>query len=309
MLEEIRCAGWQRWTKKTIEFDPRITVIVGPSETGKSAIIRALKWLCLNQWNGDVDVNHDSTVAKVTLRVDGHQLVRKHGVGNLYRLDNSKFKAFGKSVPEAISKLLNMTELNFQDQHDPHFWLSASAGQVSKELNSIIDLEIIDRSIAAATSSLRQSKATVEVSRTRLKAAKQQVEDLNWIDECASSFKKIQKLDDNLFLKSEKISSLQIVCQGIYEAKEARKSLEQAVEAGMELVSLARRWYTLMSKTERLDILLTNIKKQKRINQQPIPKIDEGQHARIEALRVLIDKIKEQTWLSQQKCPACGRTL
>lgn len=45
---KLRIQNFQAHKDTTIEFD-RITTIVGPSDTGKSAVLRAFKWVEKNE--------------------------------------------------------------------------------------------------------------------------------------------------------------------------------------------------------------------------------------------------------------------
>jgi len=307
MLERISLKGWQRHETLTIKFDPRITTITGPSESGKSAIVRALKWLCLNQWNGEaVDINHNCSVAKIKLWIDGHEITRKKGVSNLCRLDNSKFRAVGKDVPEPIANLLNVTELNFADQFDPHFWLSASAGQVSKELNAIIDLDIIDKAIARSSSEVRRAKSELEVCRKRLKEVKTQKEELAWVPQAQKQFALLSDGEARLKETQGKLSLLKELCQTVSRAKETKESLEQCVRRGREVVTLIDRY---SPKADRLRTLIAQIKKQQRIKNKAIPKFNTQLRSRIEELSNIISQVKELQCLAEQKCPVCGKTL
>ncbi len=49
MLERLAFRSLQNLADFKLELDPQITTIVGPSDAGKSACLRGLRWLCLNQ--------------------------------------------------------------------------------------------------------------------------------------------------------------------------------------------------------------------------------------------------------------------
>ena len=61
---------------------------------------------------------------------------------NTYGVEGKTYEAFGNDVPPAVSKLLGLAEVNFQGQHDAAFWFGLSPGQLAKELNKIVDLEL-----------------------------------------------------------------------------------------------------------------------------------------------------------------------
>jgi predicted ATP-dependent endonuclease of OLD family len=181
MLESILIQGFQRHKFLEIELDPHITVFVGPNDAGKSSAIRALRWLATNKPKGSSFINWSKKKAHVVLKVDGQKITRSKGTRNLYKLDQRKFKAFRSTPPESITKLLNISDATFQNQHDQIFQLSQSPGQISKELNKIINLEVIDRSLSKIAARARLVKSYVEVNKQRLQKARESKKSLVWI--------------------------------------------------------------------------------------------------------------------------------
>ena len=50
-IQEVTIEGYQSHTNSTFRLSPGLTVITGPSDAGKTAIIRALRWQgFLNLW-------------------------------------------------------------------------------------------------------------------------------------------------------------------------------------------------------------------------------------------------------------------
>ena len=173
MLERLTLRDFQTHKKLVIDLDPRITTVVGPSDQGKSAVIRALRWLCFNRPTGDAFIRHGTDSTKVSLTVDGREIRRSKGkAGNTYHIDQQPLKAFGADVPEEVAKLLNLGDVNFQGQHDAPFWFSETAGGVSKALNAIINLGDIDRVSGYLNSKLREYQATQSAAEQRVATTK-----------------------------------------------------------------------------------------------------------------------------------------
>lgn len=185
MLQSIHLHNFQTHADRTIELDPAVTTLIGPSDAGKSSILRALKLAALNQWDGPANsfVRWGNYSAEIELKADDHSVVRHKGEStNTYELDGQEYKAFGQSVPEVIAKLLNLSPLNFQGQFDSPYWLSCSPGQVSRELNSVINLDLIDRTLGNIASAVRKARTEVDVDKERLQKAKAAVAELAWVD-------------------------------------------------------------------------------------------------------------------------------
>jgi exonuclease SbcC len=180
MLERLRIKNFQAHSKLDVDFDPRVTCIVGSSDTGKSSIIRALLWLVTNKPSGKDFIRNGESSCSVRLECDGNKITRTRGSDNTYKLNKDEFHSFGNNVPEAIQHEIKLGDINFQGQHDSPFWLNDSAGQVSRNLNQIVDLGIIDESLTNIGSAVRKAKTTHEVNNKRLDKSKQLVQDLEW---------------------------------------------------------------------------------------------------------------------------------
>jgi len=53
MIKYLQIQNFQSHKDSLLEFDPGVNVIVGSSDSGKTAVIRALRWLVWNRPSGD----------------------------------------------------------------------------------------------------------------------------------------------------------------------------------------------------------------------------------------------------------------
>ncbi len=256
-LDSLRLKNFQCHERLEVEFDEQVTVFVGSSDKGKSAILRALRWVATNRPAGDAFVRQGPEArggsvpgaCSARLMVDGHHIRRIRGKGrNLYKLDSASYKAFGADVPSDIATLLNIGEVSWQGQHDAPFWLSLSPGQVSRELNQIINLGLIDSSLAQAAQEVRRVKAEVEVSESRLKAAREERDRLSFVPRMVTEFINIEKIQEAAGEASARSSRLAGLVQEGKSLKErgdllARASLDaaKAIQAGTRLGAARER--------------------------------------------------------------------
>jgi len=172
LIETITLKNFQTHSKLRVEFDENVTTIIGPSDHGKSAILRAIRWVCLNQPAGNAFLKHGEKNVSVDLIIDGAKLTRAfEGGENVYKLAEiiskgkwkrtKQYKAFGREVPKPIAGFLKSSSLNFQGQHDAPFWFSETAGEVSRQLNQIVNLDLIDKTLSALGSKLRHVRSVV----------------------------------------------------------------------------------------------------------------------------------------------------
>lgn len=173
MLTKLTLRNFQGHRRFVLDVDPLVTTIVGPTDSGKSTLFRALRWLALNKQARGVEyIREGAEEVSVTLEVDGRRVTRSRGAKNSYRLSGRTYRAFGTEPPEAVSSLLAMGELNFQRQIDPPLWFTESPGEVSRRLNQVVDLSLIDSTLESIDRRLRRARAELGVVGDRLKAAR-----------------------------------------------------------------------------------------------------------------------------------------
>lgn len=68
-IQEVTIEGYQSHTNSTFRLSPGLTVITGPSDAGKTAIIRALRWFAFNEPTGEAFLhtirNPDGSVKEI----------------------------------------------------------------------------------------------------------------------------------------------------------------------------------------------------------------------------------------------------
>lgn len=189
MIERMQVVGFQKHDELRVVFDPKVTTITGPSDTGKSSLLRALRWVVFNRPLGSGFVREGAERCSVRVWIDGRKIERtKTKSNNVYRVDGKLLKAVGTEVPEEVQAAFSMAADNFQGQHDAPYWFSLTPGEITKQLNRIVDLEVIDRSLFWLNSRLRKSRAEQEVVRDRLDKAREEQARLAYAEEMSEEF-------------------------------------------------------------------------------------------------------------------------
>lgn len=126
----------------------RFTVVTGPTGSGKSAVIRALKLAAFNA-KGISFIRHGTKVCKVLLTDDlglGVAIARGKGQ-DAYVLGvpgkQKKFTKLGGQTPAEVSTSLGLTELNFAGQFDRPYLLDSSAGEVARMLGRLTNVDLV----------------------------------------------------------------------------------------------------------------------------------------------------------------------
>ena len=293
MLQRLQLRNFQCHDDLRIVLDPQVTTIVGPSDVGKSAVLRALCWIAENKPSGDAFVRNGESLCSVSLWLDERKVVRRKGKAtNEMLLDGQVFRAFGADVPEPIADLFNVGDVNFQAQHDSPFWFSLTAGQVSRELNGVINLDVIDRTLAGVASALRKARAVEEVCRDRLEETQKQIEELDWVPGMVEEHDVLEDLENVVLKMDALILSLQTVAE---EGRECEKRASAEIPDMGELEDLRSE---VIGLTEEETVLSLKVKEG---NSLADTMINRGKE-----IEELERRLEEE---SGGVCPLCGSEL
>lgn len=292
MFDQIQLTGFQCHANTLINFD-RVTVLVGDNDSGKSAVIRALLWLCLNQWGGgsaDSFINWDSEVCEVSLLCDEDSITRKKGKGvSLYTLNDQEFRAFGTKIPEPIVKSLNVGPDNFQGQHDSPFWMMLNSGQAAAALNDIFNLSKIDIAHSNIAGELRQARSRAGAAKERLDQASLVVFSLQWVEKADKDLKQIETLEKQLESGRKQITELERTIGESEAMEQYEQELTEAITIGKKLIWIMEELIGINQKVNKIKELI-------------------DAEARLESLSKSLNNKEKQLkkWLTET-CPLCGR--
>jgi exonuclease SbcC len=193
MIETLTIANFLSHKETEIEFSEGVNIIIGPTDSGKSAIIKALKWLIQNRplgdgmrssWGGDTEVTVRVTIIDPEQLVDDSVTITRvrDNTSNGYRIGKSKFNAIKGDIPLEVSQALNLTDLNIQTQFDPHFLLGKSSGEVAQYFNKIAHLDRIDTALQNIQKWSKEVQKKVDYNTDALNGAKERLNAYGCLD-------------------------------------------------------------------------------------------------------------------------------
>lgn len=226
MIKSLEIKNIQSHKNSRLEFSPGINALVGTSNNGKSAVLRALLWSILNRplgteillsnWAYDSKGKQSEEMSVTVEKPEGILTRRKFKTENEYVLNGEKMEAVKTDVPEDVKKFFALSETNIQKQQDNPFLLSQSSGKTAEYFNKIVRLDIIDRVLTNAESTRRKMKNQVESSEQEERKLTEELEKYDWLDS-------VEKLIERCKVISE-------ICEEVSGEKDELKNSVQKFE-------------------------------------------------------------------------------
>ena len=312
-LKKISIRNFQAHKKKIIKVDPHVTIIVGRNDSGKSAIVRAIKFAALGGGSKRRIIHRGSKRASVGLRLGKHEVKRKIGKGGSgYALGSKHYRAFRTKVPEAIRNILHLDKINFQSQHEALFWFGLSPGKIAKELNKIVDLESIDQAQDIVAKRLRKKKFETEEASQRLEEIQAKINGLSWLPPLDVKMGKLISAADRYATKSHQTARIALLVNSGLEADNHRRAATVGLAEAATGAVAGRESTRLAGRLDRLAGLLDG-GKLATIRQTRLEKILHELRDVEASLKKLNSRLsKKQTILEKKlggRCYTCGAIL
>jgi len=232
VITNLLIRNFQSHKRSDFAFHPNVNIIIGASDSGKSSIIRSLRWLVWNRPSGSALQSHwieknDFTVVKVWQGENTSVSKEMRNGKSVYIKHSQKFEAFGTNVPEEINRFLNFNDINIQYQLEPHFLLSKTPGEVAQYFNKIAKLDQIDTGLSNINSNINELNQAIGKEATKDKPATgliKQIKDaeislakLDYLKDFEKEVLTLEELQKQYLSQGQKIHGLRICLQRISE--------------------------------------------------------------------------------------------
>lgn len=219
MIKSLEIKNVQSHKDSKLVFSPGINALVGTSNNGKSAVLRALMWaitnrplgteILLSNWAYDSKGKQNEEMS-VTVEKENSTLIRrKTKTDNEYILNGEVLEAIKTDVPESVRKFFALSETNIQKQQDAPFLLSQSSGKIAEYFNRIVRLDIIDKVLTNAESTRRKMKNQFETAEENEKNLQKKLEQYDWLDSVETLIEKYKVVNEKCETLSDEKDDLE----------------------------------------------------------------------------------------------------
>lgn len=245
LIKSLRLINFQSHKDTKIDFDEGLTVILGQTDQGKSAIIRALKWVLYNEPRGTDFIMAGCKLCRVSLEMDdGSVIIReREGQRNRYILiQNGKeevFEGFGNTVPLEIARAHGIPKIridkdaasavNLAEQLEPPFLISESGGNRAKALGRLVGIHIIDAAQRTVLKDITNAKQNFESIQKDIESLNSQLESYKDIGELQI---RISSLQDIL----KKLKEIRAIFSILMKSRQELGELDSEIEKNTDTI-------------------------------------------------------------------------
>ena len=305
-----------------LSFLPGLNCIIGQSNNGKSALMRAAK-ACIYNTTGTNSVRLGCSNFAVGLQMNGHTVILQKGNNSLYKIDNEVYGKIGRTQLEEVASALGIRELsingsnediNFWDQMEKPFLLDRSETElfrfivdsgkdnnITTALKTITqDRQQITKDIAIAEGKIAQIEDNIKRQDEELKDSDIILATCNRVIELGPKIKRAQELTN---LKNKSLLDGQNLSLVISEYNKVSKALTDTddsfnkINLNMKKFDLISNISSRINKSQtKLDLLNTEYNKIKHLD---IPDLNE-KFSKYKTLGELITKLRVTSGLIQE---------
>lgn len=237
MLQRLTVKNYQSLQEVELLFG-KFTVIVGPSSSGKSAVLRSLTALASNE-RGTESIRFGATSYSISAETDSAVVTLERGKVNQYKiLQDGKEERYTKlngKVPAEVTQALNIAPLidgksiNYADQYAQPYLLKESAGEVARVLGELTGINKIFEAVKEAN---KRKASFNALHKTR-------ISDLSQVTQQLSKYADLPEEVARLKSAEAHLGKVQEIEAQINELSEAIQELDLAEEALAYHLSLA----------------------------------------------------------------------
>jgi predicted ATP-dependent endonuclease of OLD family len=303
-LDELHIRNFQSLRKVDLELGT-FTVIVGPSSSGKSALMRACRALAANVRGSSVITRGQKAMA-ITGRTDTHIItLERSDKQSSYRISDDHgsellYTKLNGEVPVAVTNVLRLDpspgSINFAAQFDKPYLLDESGATIARQLGELTNVIQVFEAVRQANKIRSQASTKLKTRKADLEQIKTAVTTYKDLPERLKLLAEVDKLNELAKAQTSRIGRLETAMRTLRISERLlAKSAPPVVPSAEPLNKALNRYLDLQAKLNGLKAKQTRSKDADR-----------------QAAQLLLDShdIHGQLQLvlkRAQVCPTCGQ--
>ena len=260
-ISTIKLENFQSHKDTVIEFSKGLNVIVGPSDSGKTSIIRAILWVLLDHPQGDGIIRAGEQYASVKIEMSDGSFVKKtrKGKKSAIKIFDSKsgneetYAGSKGDVKEKISKIFGIPldesgklSYNIHDQLSPPFLLNESSSEKAKAIGKLVGVDMIDEATSDTNSDILAKTKDINKTEKEIESIKFKLGEFSNLEderrELEEKSKLLELIDEKLLLcetLEQNLRNTKSVQDEISKTKHSIQKLDETLKTAPILEELS----------------------------------------------------------------------
>ncbi|MFR4554400.1 MAG: AAA family ATPase, partial [Peptoniphilus sp.] len=223
-IKNVELTNFQSHNHTEIEFDRGLNVILGNSDAGKTAILRAIKWALFNEPKGDYFIRQGERDVSVKVTFSNGVVVersRTPSKNSYYLIDaegqEMRFEGFGLDVPKEITDAIQMYKvsldnsnnkviLNIAEQLDGPFLLNDQASMRASAIGRLIGVNYVDDALRTVVRDNKRINQEIDNLRSSKDDIKEQLKEFDYIKDYKDKFQKLSHIRDKIMELDQRLN-------------------------------------------------------------------------------------------------------
>lgn len=289
-IKKVILENFQSHKYTELELDSSLNVIVGPSDQGKTAIIRGIKWALFNEPSGDFFIREGEKDCSVTIIFSDNTKIKRYRSSskNTYYLYDSQggeevFEGFGLNVPQEIIDKTGMRkvpldgsqnkDINIGEQLEGPFLLADKNSSRANAIGRLVGVHIIDDALKDTLRDIRAANIKKRSYEESLDKLEENLKEYDYLEGLSKTVKELEKLSTEIHKKRNRLKQLSSLLERFNKinkdlsiAQDYLKQLanvEKVQEIKSQLDINVLRYNIIQDRSDKLNVIGKEIRKDK----------------------------------------------
>ncbi len=287
-ISKLELENFQSHKYTLLDFDKGLNVIIGNSDSGKTAIIRAIKWALYNEPQGDYFIRQGEKNTSVSVYFNTGAIVKRFRSPskNSYYLKKSNgeefsFEGFGRVVPKEILEEINIskinldesthTMLNIAEQLEGPFLLNEKNSVRASAIGRLVGVNFIDDALRETIRDANKTTSSIKTLEDRREFLSEKLKEFDYLVKKEEVLAELKNLKSELDTQTHKYNSLLKLFQKF-------KSIESEINDELNIIEKHKNLDVIVNIYDKLNLeyfkfkSLTDIHKKDLFNNEEIKK-------------------------------------
>ncbi len=223
MFNALKIKKYQSHKDTILDFHPGINAIIpadpsNPNDVGKSSIIRTIEILMgekpylvrhFSNFAGKEGITEISADLSEGINVKLEKYVKRNKKGikqldisidenSVYWIDEKDYPKFGRTIPDEVLKVLNLTALNIQSQHDRPFLVTSSGGKIARTINRITKVEESDKWVSELTTEINTANKDIKGIESEISDIESELDKYEGIEKTGNLINRLESIVERI---------------------------------------------------------------------------------------------------------------